>query len=354
MTEMLVRVGERLIGAGHPCLIAAEIGINHNGDMALAEQSIDAAADAGADAVKFQNYQTENFLHDNNLTYSYFSEGRKVTESQYAMFKRCELPTGALNKLKAHCDRRGLIFFSTPTSVMGVTELAATGAHLVKNGSDFLTNPGIVKQMAMSGLTTILSTGMANLAEIDDAVRRYRSNGGKDLVLLHCTSSYPTPSDQINLRRIKTLHKSFGCPVGFSDHSEGVVAAVAAVVLGACIIEKHFTLSRALPGPDHSFSSDPAEFSLLVKSIRTAEAAMGDSQPGPTEAEQVGRTQFRLSCTASRALTKGLRLMEQDICMRRPGNGIEPRMMDSLVGLTLCQDLMAGQTLTWEHFKNVN
>lgn len=352
MTNKTVQVGNRLIGAGHPCLIAAEIGINHNGDMALAEKTIDAAADAGADAVKFQNYQTEDFLHNNDLTYSYSSGGNKVTESQYAMFKRCELPSGALDKLKEHCDRRGLIFFSTPTSVKGVKDLINTGAHLVKNGSDFLTNPEIVKQMATSGLATILSTGMATLAEIDDAVRHYRSSGGKDLVLLHCTSSYPTPQDQINLRRINTLRNAFGCPVGFSDHSEGVVAAVAAVVLGACFVEKHFTFDQALPGPDHAFSSDSAEFTLLVKSIRIAEAAMGDSLPGPTEAEQVGRTQFRLSCTASRALAKGTRLGEHDIVLQRPGNGIEPRLKASLVGLIVCQELVAGQTLAWEHFKN--
>lgn len=347
-----INAGGRRIGVGQPCLIAAEVGLNHNGDLDLALRSIDAAVDAGADAVKFQNYHTEDFLSDERLTYTYRSGGEEVTESQYAMFKRCEIGPGMLAALKAHCDKRGVLFFSTPTGDKGIRELVAAGALLIKNGSDFLTHVDVVRAMAESGVPTVLSTGMATLAEIDSAVRLFRASGGQQLVLLHCTSSYPTPPDQVNLRRIATLQAAFGCPVGFSDHSEGVAAATAAVALGACFVEKHFTLDRNLPGPDHLFSCDPQDFRALVRAIRTVEAALGDSMPGPTASEALGRIQFRLSCMTARALPSGTRLEDTDIVFRRPGTGIAPELRGALVGQVLPGDLPAGEILTWEHFRN--
>ena len=345
-----VSVGKRSVGDGQPCLIAAEIGINHNGDMDLALRTIDAAADAGADAVKFQNYVTEDFVSDQRLTYSYTSGGREVTETQYAMFKRCELAPGSLALLKSHSDRRGLLFFSTPTGPSGIAELVAVGAALVKNGSDFLTHVDMVRTMAASGIPTVLSTGMATLAEVDSAVRNFRQAGGTKLVLLHCTSSYPAPADDINLRRMATLRAAFGCPVGFSDHSQGVLAAANAAVLGACLIEKHFTLDRSLPGPDHWFSSDPAELAALVRAVRDAERMLGTPQPGPTASEEASRLQFRLSCTARRAMAAGTKLASGDVVFRRPGTGISPDQREALIGLTLVKEVHAGDTLTWAHF----
>lgn len=345
-----IAAGGRKIGSGHRCLIVAEVGINHNGDLELALRSIDAAADAGADAVKFQNYRVEDFLSDERLTYTYRSGGREVTESQYAMFKRCELKPGMLALLKERCDKRGVLFFSTPTGIDGIRELVAVGAPLLKNGSDFLTHIDIVRSMAESGLPTVLSTGMATLAEIDAAVRLFRASGGQQLVLLHCTSSYPTPPEQVNLRRMATLQAAFGCPVGLSDHSEGVVAATSAVALGACFVEKHFTLDRNLPGPDHWFSCNPAEFASLVHAIRTAEAVLGDTMPGPTPSEALGREQFRLSCVTARALPATTCLTEQDIVFRRPGTGIAPELRSALIGQVLRQNLPAGAVFAWEHF----
>ena len=348
-----INAGGRRIGSGHRCLIAAEVGFNHNGDLDLALRSIDAAAEAGADAVKFQNYRTEDFLSDERLTYTYRSGDCEVTESQYTMFKRCELKPGMLTALKARCDKRGVLFFSTPTGVDGIRELIASGAPLLKNGSDFLTHVDVVRAMAESGVPTVLSTGMSTLSEVDAAVRLFRASGGRQLMLLHCTSSYPTPPEQLNLRRIATLQAAFGCPVGFSDHSEGVAAATAAVALGACFVEKHFTLDRDLAGPDHSFSCDPAEFAVLVRAVRTAETALGDPSPGPTQSEAMGRVQFRLSCLTSRALSAGMRLQESDIVFRRPGTGIEPALRSALVGQVLQCDLSAGEVLAWGHFHHV-
>lgn len=340
-----VRVQERLVGAGRPCLLAAEVGINHNGDMGLARRMIDAAADAGADAVKFQNYRTEDFLSDRSLTYEYVSQGRTVRESQFDMFKRCELPADALLELRRHCDRRGVLFLSTPTGEDGVEELVRVGAPLLKNGSDYLGHTPMVRAMARTGLPTVLSTGMATLAEMDDAVRAFREAGGRDLILLHCTSSYPTPPEDVHLRKIPALAAAFGCPVGLSDHTDGTVAALGAVALGACFIEKHFTLDRNLSGPDHRFSSDPEEFRALTASVRALEKCLGQSAVGPTPSEQQGRRGFRLSCVAGRELNAGHRLTEADVAFRRPGDGLPPGAGGWLVGRRLGRAVHRGHVL---------
>ena len=230
-----IELGERYIGQASPTLIIAEIGINHNGDMDLAQESIDAAAEAGADAVKFQNYRTEDFIPDREITYTYISQGQEVTESQYEMFKRCELDAEDLIKLKARCDQRGVLFTSTPTNVDGVAQLVALEAPMLKNGSDFLTNLDLIETMGKSGLPTILSTGMATMAEIDEAVSTFRSTGNEKLVLLACTSLYPTSPDEAHVARVATLASAFGCISGFSDHTDGVGAAVAATCLGRSV-----------------------------------------------------------------------------------------------------------------------
>ncbi len=341
----LVRAGTRFIGPGQPAFLVAEIGINHNGDLDLAKATIDAAAGAGADAVKLQNYRTEDFLADRSLTYSYVSQGQRIVESQYDMFKRCELTPQMLRELHAYCVARNLIMFSTPTSQAGVDELLALGTVLLKNGSDYLTHLPMVEAMGRSGVPTILSTGMATLAEIDDAVRAFRAAGGSELVLLHCTSSYPTPAADVHLRKIPVLGAAFDCPVGLSDHSTGIVAAVGAVALGACLIEKHFTLDTTLPGPDHAFSADPAEFRRLVEAVRTLEANLGEAAIGPTAAELESRCQYRLSCVAARALPEGHRLTAADVLFRRPGHGIPPKSAYLLTGRVLDRPVAAGHVL---------
>jgi N,N'-diacetyllegionaminate synthase len=324
-------------------LLVAEIGINHNGNMDLAEEMIQAAASAGADAVKFQNYRTEDFLSDRSLSYTYTSQGREITESQFEMFKRCELSRENLLRLKKTCDSLNVEFFSTPTSKEGVEDLMAAGAGWLKNGSDYLGHLPLIQEMARSGIPTILSTGMATGEEISEAVEAFRAAGGRNLVLLACTSAYPSPPDSLNLLRIKTLAEKFQCAAGFSDHSAGWSAAVGAVFLGACVVEKHFTTDRNLPGPDQWFSSDPLEFSELVRRVREAEIMLGGGELKPSAAEQVSRDLFRLSCTAARDLVLGSVIKEGDIVFRRPATGLPPAKAESLIGQTLQIPMRKGE-----------
>jgi N,N'-diacetyllegionaminate synthase len=329
------------IGADR-CYVIAEVGINHNGDVDLARKIVDAASDAGADAVKFQNFRTEDFVSDRSLTWSYESGGRVVTEPQYDMFKRYELIGERLAAVAEHCRKRGIDFAATPTSEDGVAECVRFGAAFLKNGSDYLTHLPLIRAMARTGLPTILSTGMAVADEIDDAVAAFREAGGRDPVLLHCVSLYPAPLDTLDLRRIPAMARRFDCRIGFSDHSEGVIAAAAAVALGAVAIERHVTLDRSLPGPDHRFSADPAELRALVAAIRDAEAALGRERLDFAEAEAEARQQHRLSCVAGRGLVRGSVVTSPDIVFRRPGTGLPPKAAERLVGRRLVRDVPRG------------
>jgi N,N'-diacetyllegionaminate synthase len=347
-TARLLKIGARAIGAGQPAYLVAEIGINHNGDLDLARRSIDAAKAAGADAVKFQNFRTEDFVSDRALTFTYRSQGRTITEPQYDMFKRVELSPEMLRRLAEHAGAVGIDFHSTPTSREGVDALVALGCDVIKNGSDYLGHHDLIRAMGETGRVVVLSSGMATLAEIDDAVRALRSTGNDKLVLLHCVSSYPAPDEAINLRRIPALAVAFDCLVGFSDHSAGITAAQGAVALGACWIEKHFTFDRALPGPDHWFSSDPAEFRRLVDGVRAMETMLGNARIEPTAAETEMRQVARLSCVAARALRAGHVLAPGDVAYRRPATGLPPAMAAFLVGRRLKRDVSANAALQLE------
>lgn len=330
-------------------LLIAEIGINHNGDMALAEQMIHAAAAAGADAVKFQNYITEDFLTDHTLTYTYRNAGREITESQFAMFKRCELTDANLAFLKRCCDEAKVEFFSTPMSPAGVDAVMRVKPAYMKNGSDCLGHLPLIRCMARTGLPTVISTGMANEQEIAEAVAAYRGAGGRDLVLMACTSSYPTPPSDVHLRRIPELARKFDCRAGFSDHTAGWEAAVASICVGACMIEKHFTTDRNLPGPDQWFSSDPTEFKELVRRVREVEVMLGRPELRPADAELKSREEFRLSCIAARDLPAGHIVSECDIAFHRPATGLPPSQADVLKGRRLARGLKRGELFAFEH-----
>ncbi len=346
----VIDVGSKKIGVNQPCFIVAEIGINFNGSIDLAKKTIDAALLSGADAVKFQNYKTEDFLIDRSLTYAYTSQGKNIVESQYEMFKRNELTSKDLTELKKYCDTKKIIFFSTPTGTDTLKELVNLKVALIKNSSDYLTNLPFIKEIAACNIPAVISTGMATLSEIDEAVRTYKEAGGNNLIVLHCTSSYPTPPEDVHLRKIPSLATAFDCLVGFSDHSWGITAAMGAVTLGACLVEKHFTFDKNLPGPDHRFSSDPEEFKQLVEGIRMLEKSLGNSMIGPTASEKEPRIYFRISCTAARDLTAGELLKKEQIKFCRPGLGLAPKELDNIVGRKLKFNKRAGEYLNWSDF----
>lgn len=331
--------------------IIAELGINHNGDMELARRSIRAAAEAGADAIKFQNYRTEDFLSDGNLSYEYISQGKTVVESQYTMFKRCELSELQWVQIKAWCDEAGIIFFSTPTNTDGVNLLHRLKSPLLKNGSDYLTHLPLIRDMGASGIPTLLSTGMASLEDIDDAVQAFREAGGVQFMLMLCTSAYPTPLKSINLRKLDTLRTTFNCPVGFSDHSQGILACLAAVARGVSSIEKHFTLDRNLPGPDHRFSMDPDELAELVCKVREVETCLGSGAIIPSSAEVTARTDYRLSCVTRRTIPAGEPIASEDIVFQRPGSGWAPKFAERFIGRKASTTITAFTQLDFNLFE---
>ncbi|MCP5370558.1 MAG: N-acetylneuraminate synthase family protein [Hyphomicrobiales bacterium] len=346
----VIHIGGRPVGPGQAPFVIAEVGINHNGDLALALDTIDAIAAAGAHCAKFQNYRTEDFILDRSLTYEYLSRGETVRESQYDMFKRCELDGDGLARLKERCDARGIAFMSTPTGTAGIDDLVRLGAPALKNGSDFLTHLELIAAMARTGLPTILSTGMATGEEIDDAVAAYRAAGGRDLVLLHCVSLYPTPLHLANVRRVATLAETYGCLAGFSDHTDGTAAAIAAACAGAAVIEKHVTLDKNLPGPDHRFSADADELGTLVRHLAEVHAAMGRADLEPTAEESGMRADCRLSCVAVRDLDSGHPLARADIGFYRPGTGLPPKRVGDLVGRCLDRGVAPGHVFTDSDF----
>jgi len=334
-------VGGRRLGAGN-VFVLAEAGINHDGDMKKAHRLIEAAHAARADGIKFQNYRTEDFVTDQTLTYEYGTDRRRRTQTQYEMFKEREIPREALPELRAHAAELGIAFVSTPTSEQGIQDLVDVRADAVKNGSDYLVHLPLVRAMARSGLPTILSTGMSTTAEIDDALRAFDDAGGEHVVVLHCTSRYPTPPNDANLLRIRSLAAAFGRPTGFSDHTEGTTASVAATVLGAVMIEKHFTLDRHDDGPDHWFSADPAQLDELVQAVRDASAMLGDPAIRPTDEEAASRADFRLSCVAAEDLAAGTVLTSANIMFTRPGTGLPPKNADLLIGRRLATPVSRG------------
>lgn len=346
----MIKIGNKFIGDKQRVYVVAEIGINHNGDMQLAKEMISAAKLSGADAVKFQNYFVEDFILDHSIKYTYKSRGERISESQFDMFKRYELSFEQLKELKSFSDDLKIDFFSTPTSKRGIDHLAKLGVKILKNGSDFLQNLELIHAMAETRLPLILSTGMATLAQIDDAVRCFESAGGRDLVILHCISQYPTPKEFVNLKKINSLKSAFQYPVGFSDHTSGIIASIGAVTLGACFIEKHFTLSRDLPGPDHRFSSDPEEFKNLVDGIRYIESALGISKLGSGSNEKLSLDSFTLSCVAKNSFSKGKILSEPDIAFSRPGEGFPPKFKKFLVGKKLTKDKLKGSKFEFNDF----
>ncbi len=322
---------KRFIGENQPCFIIAETGINHNGDMALAKRMIDAAKDCRVDAVKFQTFKAEEFISDRNQTYTYRTQGRIVRESMYEMFKRYEFNKKEFAELAGYCRKKRIIFLSTPQNLPDLEVLLEIGIPAVKVGSDDLTNIPLLEAYAKVGLPMIVSTGMAYLPEISAAVKTI-SRFNRELALLHCVSSYPAELKEVNLCRLGSLKLKFpGTVIGYSDHTMGAIVPFAAAAMGAKIIEKHFTLDRDLLGPDHRFSAEPGELKVLVAGIRDIERAFGEPEFRPSANEQKMRLSCRRSVVAARNILKGSLITMNDLVFKRPGIGIPPGQVNSVV-----------------------
>jgi N-acetylneuraminate synthase len=338
----------RPIGPGRPCFLIAEAGVNHNGSLDLALRLVDAAADAEADAVKFQTFRAERLATRAAPKADYQLRRTGTEESQLEMLRRLELSAEAHRRLADHCRWRRLHFLSTPFDEESADLLAGLGVPLFKVPSGEITNLPLLAHVAAKGVGMIVSTGMACLGEVEAAVRTVRAHGDPALALLHCVSDYPADPADCNLRAMLTLQTAFGVPVGFSDHTRGAEVALAAVALGACILEKHFTLDRALPGPDHQASLEPGELADLVRGVRTVESALGHGRKEPTPAEARTAAVARKSLVASRDLRAGTVLTPEMITARRPGTGLSPALRDHLAGRRLRTDLEEGTVFTLE------
>jgi sialic acid synthase SpsE len=336
---MKVKIGKKIIGDKCPVFIVAELGINHNGKLNLAKKMITAAKQAGADAVKLQSFVTEDFVGDKKLMYTYKSRGKIVTESQYNMFKRVEIDKKMQAELFKYAKQAGIIIFSTPqdNSYQSVDYLCSNKINMpaIKIGSDDLTNLPMLAYYAKKKKPIIISTGMAVLNEVKDAVETIKNQGNSQIIILKCTSLYPTPPEEANLAQIKILQKTFkDCLIGFSDHTQGSTAAVIAVIQGAIMIEKHFTLNHNLPGPDHWFAAEPAELALLVKQVRQAEKMLGNSELVLSKEENKIKFIARRSIMAAKAIKKGQRIEVSDLECKRPGTGLPPKYLSKIIGKT--------------------
>lgn len=332
-------------------LIIAEAGVNHNGSPDLARALVHAAADAGADAVKFQTFSADRLVTEDARKAAYQERTSGGEETQHAMLKRLELPEEGHYDLQEICQQRAIEFMSTPFDEQSADFLAELGVRRFKIPSGEITNLPFLRHVARQGLPIILSTGMSRLGEVEAAVDAIVAAGCVDLSLLHCVSAYPAPIESVNLRAMDTLFAAFRLPVGFSDHTMGIEIPIAAAALGAVIIEKHLTLDRALPGPDHAASLTPDEFARMVDGIRNVEAALGDGRKAPRPVEHDVAAAVRKSLVAATAISAGEVITESTLAIRRPGGGLAPSAYDLVLGRKARTSLPAGTLLSWEHLQ---
>ena len=344
-------IGSRLVGADQPPFVILEAGINHNGELKRALDMICLAKSLGADAVKFQTFRADEFVGDPNLMFTYRSQGREVTEPMLDMFRRCEFSRGDWFAIKKKCDDEEILFLSTPQNRTDLDLLLELGVSAIKVGSDDFTNLPLLRDYASVGLPMLVSCGMADLAEVHTALETVGALDGKPTVLLLCTSQYPTPPEDVNLRKLETLRHAFPMLVmGFSDHTEGSLASSLALALGARVFEKHFTLDHDLPGPDHWFSENPAGAKEWLDAIHQAHVMMGSATVRPTDAERKMRVLARRSIVALRDIQSGETLSEENLGLRRPGNGLPPHIFEQVLGKKAAGKIVKGGMLNLGDF----
>lgn len=336
-----MKIRNHEIGKKHPAYIIAEMSANHAGSLERAKEIINAAKEAGADCIKIQTYTADTLTIDCDNSYFHINNGTWEGENLYQLYKKAYTPWEWQSELKLEAEKIGLDFFSTPFDGSSVDFLESIGIEFYKIASFELVDIPLIQYVASKGKPMIMSTGMATLAEIDEAVSAVRDMGNENIALLRCASAYPAITDEMNLLTMKNMGEVFGVPVGLSDHSMGSVGAVTAVAMGASIIEKHFCLDRSIENPDSSFSMNPAEFKKMVMDIRQAEKAVGKIKYGVTEQEK-SNIVFRKSIFCVEDIKKGDRVTEKNIRIIRPGYGIAPKYYNELLGQTALCDIRRG------------
>lgn len=320
------------------CLIIAEAGVNHNGDLNTALKLCDAAKEAGADVVKFQTWKTEAIITKTVAQAEYQQENTGIQESQFDMLKRLELSYEDFRKIKEHCDAIGIQFASTADEAESLDFLISIGIPFIKIGSGEIGNVSYLRYMGSKKMPVILSTGMSSLADIDISIQALREGGATDITLLHCTTSYPCVFENVNLNAMNTIRDAFKLPVGYSDHTLGSTVAIAAVAMGAKVVEKHFTLDKNMEGPDHKASSTPEEFKEYVKAIRDIEAAMGNGEKVPTKVEKEISKVVLKRIVAKKPIKEGQVITENDICVKRNDVGLPCNKWDIIIGTKARKD----------------
>lgn len=344
---MSINIIGHTIGSGHPCFIIAEAGVNHNGDVNLAKRLIDSAVKAGVDAVKFQTFHADNVVTKSAEKADYQKISTESDVSQYDLIKKLELSEEIFRCLSDYASKRGIIFLSTPFDEESVDFLDRIDVPAFKIPSGEITNFSLLKKIAEKKRPIILSTGMAILGEIEEAFHYLKRNGSENIILLHCTTNYPASINSVNLRAMETLRCAFHVPVGYSDHTQGITIPIAAVSMGACVLEKHFTIDRTLPGPDHKASLEPDELRNMVQAIRDVERARGNGIKEPNEEEKAIKIIARRSIVAQVSIKKGDLINEENIAIKRPGTGIEPKYFESLIGKKTRTLILKDQVITW-------
>ena len=329
--------------------IIAEAGVNHNGDLNLAYKMVDKAKEAGVDCIKFQTFKTEKIISKNTEMADYQKENTNNNESQYEMVKKLELSYKDFSKIKNYCEQKEIIFLSTPDEKESLDFLVDDlKVSTIKVGSGEVTNYLYLKEIAKKNKKIILSTGMSTLGEVERALEIIREYNNKKVTLLHCTTNYPCPMEEVNLKAILTLKEAFKTEIGYSDHTLGTEVAIAAVAMGAKVIEKHFTLDKNMEGPDHKASLDPEELKIMVEQIRNIEKALGDGIKKPNKSEEKIKKVVRRRILISKELKKGHVLTEDDLILKRSNSGIEADFIDLVLNKKLKIDMKEDSSLTWE------
>lgn len=328
--------------------IIGEAGVNHNGDINLAKKLIDIAIEAKVDAVKFQTFKTEKIVGKFAKKADYQNENTNTNENQYDMVKRLELSFYEFKELKKYCDEKNIIFISTPDDTDSVDLLAKMNVPCIKIGSTEVTNLEYLKYIAKKNIPIILSTGMSTLGEVEKALNAIYSTGNRNVKLLHATTDYPTKEEDVNLNAMLTMKEAFKVDVGYSDHTLGNEAAVAAVAMGAKVIEKHFTIDKNMEGPDHKASMETEELKQFVKAIRKTEKLLGNGIKSPTEREKKIIKDVRRSIVAGKNLKKGTTITRDMLEFKRPGTGLYPEFIDFVIGKQIKRDIQEDEVIRLE------